>query len=56
MRSFKADGGRPLGLGYRNLELCVPGTQGPKFKPWIQNKQISDGTTTIDNPHMAHSP
>jgi phage major head subunit gpT-like protein len=49
MRSFKADGGRPLGLGKNKLTLVVPSTEYQKALQINTRSDISDGTTTVSN-------
>lgn len=49
MRGFKADGGRPLGLGKNKLKLVVPATLWQKAKQINEREQISDGVTTVSN-------
>lgn len=43
MRSFKADGGRPLGLGKNRLTLCVPSSLWQKAKQINNRERIDDG-------------
>jgi phage major head subunit gpT-like protein len=49
MRSFKADGGRPLGLGKNKLTLVVPSSEYQKALQINTRSDISDGTTTVSN-------
>ena len=49
MRTFKADGGRPLGLGKNKLTLVVPAADYQRALQINNREQISDGTTTVSN-------
>ncbi|MGQ8367133.1 Mu-like prophage major head subunit gpT family protein [Glaciecola sp. 1036] len=49
MRGFKADGGRPLGLGKRGLKLVVPSSLWKEAEQINTRENISDGTTTVSN-------
>ena len=49
MRSFKADGGRPLGLGKRGLTLVVPASLQQKAEQINSRELIDDGGTTVSN-------
>ncbi|MEW5683016.1 MAG: Mu-like prophage major head subunit gpT family protein [Pseudomonadota bacterium] len=49
MKGFKADGGRPLGLGKRKLLLVVPSSMEQLALQLKEREQISDGTTTVSN-------
>ncbi|GAB5378970.1 MAG: Mu-like prophage major head subunit gpT family protein [Aliiglaciecola sp.] len=49
MRSFKADGGRPLGLGKNKLTLVVPASEYEKALQLNNREQVSDGVTTVSN-------
>ena len=49
MRTFKADGGRPLGLGKNKLTLVVPAADYQLALQINNREQISDGTTTVSN-------
>lgn len=49
MKGFKADGGRPLGLGKGKLLLVVPSSMEQLALQLKEREQISDGTTTVSN-------
>ncbi|MCB5226172.1 Mu-like prophage major head subunit gpT family protein [Alishewanella sp. 16-MA] len=49
MKGFKADGGRPLGLGKNKLLLVVPSSMEQLALQLKEREQISDGTTTVSN-------
>lgn len=48
-RSFKADGGRPLGLGKNKLTLCVPASLYEAAVKINERDQIADGGVTVSN-------
>lgn len=49
MRTFKADGGRPLGLGKNKLTLVVPAAEYQKALQINNREQIDNGGTTVSN-------
>jgi len=49
MKGFKADGGRPLGLGKGKLLLVVPSSMEQLALQLKEREQISDGVTTVSN-------
>jgi phage major head subunit gpT-like protein len=49
MKGFKADGGRPLGLGKSKLLLVVPSSMEQLALQLKEREQISDGSTTVSN-------
>lgn len=50
MKTFKADGGRPLGLGKRKLLLVVPSSMEQLALQLKEREQINDGTgATVSN-------
>lgn len=49
MKGFKADGGRPLGLGKNKLLLVVPSSMEQLALQLKEREQISDGSTTVSN-------
>jgi phage major head subunit gpT-like protein len=49
MRSFKADGGRPLGLGKNKLTLVVPSTEYKKALQINNREMIDDGGVSVSN-------
>ena len=48
-RSFKADGGRPLGLGKNKLTLVVPSSLQELATKINEREQIDDGGVTVSN-------
>ncbi len=49
MRGFKADGGRPLGLGKNKLTLVVPTSLHKKATQLNEREQIDDDGVTVSN-------